>query len=392
MRLRLVLLRLGVCSALCIPVAGCYLTPASGPFATAVLAESSSEAPYALVKLDKDKARILAESEPAVLAGAFTDRRPPTPVTFGIGDTVTVTIFEAAAGGLFIPAEAGVRPGNFVSLPNQTVDNSGNITVPYAGTVRAAGRTNVQIQNDIIARIRNRAIDPQVVVALAQQNSNLVSVFGAVNNSVRFPAAGIGAQDRITDAITRAGGITGQGSETWVMLDRKGHRATVPLANLVYQPGNNIYVQPGDRIFVYQEPQKFLAFGATGQQGEFPFGAWRINLAEAVAKASGLFDGQADPDFVFLYRHEPREVAEKLGVNVDRFKGGLIPVVFNISLRDPGGYFVATTVQMRNSDVVFVANAAQVEIQKVLTLADSVMGTASSGISLREQIKNTVSR
>src|SRR6185437_14771477 len=109
----------------------------------------------------------LNKYEPAVLAGAFTDRRPPPAIKFGIGDTVSVTVFEAAAGGLFIPIEAGVRPGNFVTLPDQAVDNDGNISVPYAGTIPAAGRTNVEIQNDIVARIRNRAIEPQVVVALS---------------------------------------------------------------------------------------------------------------------------------------------------------------------------------------------------------------------------------
>src|ERR1041385_8781968 len=92
-------------------------------------------------------ARRTNENEPAVLAGCLPGRRPPAPVLFGIGDTVAVTIFEAAAGGLFIPIEAGVRPGNFVQLPNQTIDNDGNISVPYAGTIKAAGRTNVQIQN-----------------------------------------------------------------------------------------------------------------------------------------------------------------------------------------------------------------------------------------------------
>ena len=48
--------------------------------------------------------------------------------------------FEAAAGGLFIPAEAGVRPGNYVTLPNQPVDTKGFISVPYAGLVRPPAR------------------------------------------------------------------------------------------------------------------------------------------------------------------------------------------------------------------------------------------------------------
>ena len=104
---------------------------------------------------------------------------------------------------------------------------------------------------------------------------------------------------------------------------------------------NNIYILPGDRIYVYQEKsQKFIAFGATGgggggavggAQGVFPFGAWRINLAEAVAKAGGLGDLQADPGAVFLYRQEPREVAQLLGADMSRFGGPLVPVIFSIS-------------------------------------------------------------
>jgi protein involved in polysaccharide export with SLBB domain len=67
--------------------------------------------------------------------------RPPPLITLGIGDVVSVTIFEREPGGLFVPSEPGARPGNFVTLPDQVVDNNGNITVPYAGTVRALGRT-----------------------------------------------------------------------------------------------------------------------------------------------------------------------------------------------------------------------------------------------------------
>jgi polysaccharide export outer membrane protein len=379
------LLRLVLAGFVLLPLAaGCALMPASGPLSIDVHTENSWTKPYALVKLTPQAAAVLTQFEPAGLAGAFGDRqRQPSPIKFGIGDVVSVTIFEAAAGGLFIPIEAGVRPGNFVTLPDQTVDNDGNISVPYAGTVKAAGKTNVEIQNDIVARIKNRAIDPQVVVAQSQQRTNLISVFGEVGTPVRYPAAASGAQDRVTDSITRAGGLKGQGYETWVMLDRKGLRATVPFANLVYQPANNIYVQPGDRIYVYREQQKFIAFGATGQQGELTFDAWRINLAEAVAKAGGLVDVQADPGSVFLYRLEPRQVAEQLGADMSKFEGQqLVPVVFSISFRDPGAYFIATKVQMRNGDVIFVANALAVEVTKFLNYLNVIMATTSNAMAL----------
>jgi polysaccharide biosynthesis/export protein len=383
--------RVGVI-AVALVASGCSLLPASGPNSIAVQTELMSSIPYAVVKLTPEALEVLAKYEPAGLAGTFSSNKPPPSIRFNYGDVLSVTIFEAAAGGLFIPIEAGVRPGNFVTLPNQIIDDAGNISVPFAGAIKAVGRTYVQVQEDIVARIRNRAIEPQVIVALIQQNTSLISVLGNVNSSIRYPAAGLGARDRITDAITRAGGISGPGYKSWVMLERDGKRGTVPFANLVYEPSNNIFVQPGDRIYVYQEDQKFTAFGATDLQGEFPFDAWRINLVSAVAKAGGLLDTQADPGSVFLYRSEPRHVAEQLGADVTRFQGDLVPVIFSVSFRDPGGYFLATKMQMRNADVIFVANAEAVEIEKFTSFLNAMMSTTSNGIALREQIKATAGK
>jgi polysaccharide biosynthesis/export protein len=377
-------------AVLVLALGGCAWVPTDGPYAHQIKWGASSTTPetatpaplpYALVKLSPETVSTIGRYEPRGLAGAFPDKYvPPSKIKFGIGDVVSVTIFEAAAGGLFIPTEAGVRPGNFVTLPDQTVDNDGNISVPYAGLVKAGGRYNGEIQDDIVNRIKNRAIEPQVIVSLSQQRTSLVSVNGEVNTPIRYPAAAYGAQDRITDAITRAGGIKDQGYATWVMLQRGNRRATVPFANLVYEPSNNIYVQPGDRVYVYQEQQKFLAFGATGQQGEFNFDAWRINLAEAVGKAGGLLDVQADAGSVFLYRAEPRELAEQLGVEVGKFTGELIPVIFQVSLRAPGGYFLATNFQMRNGDVIFVANAESVDVTKFLISINNILATVNNGL------------
>src|ERR1700736_119775 len=273
---------------------GCSFFPVSGPTSADIKNGTSPTVPYALIKLAPETIDILAAHEPKGLAGAFTDRRPSANIAFGIGDVVSVTIFEAAAGGLFIPLEAGVRPGNFVTLPDQMVDSNGNITVPFAGLIKTAGRTSVQVQDDIVNKIKNRAIEPQAVVTLAQQRTSLISVVGAVTAPIRFAVPASGAGDRVLDAITRAGGIAGPGYDTWVMLERGGRRATVPFENLVMNSKNNIYILPGDRIYVYQESQKFIAFGAmggsgggavAGAQGEGSLGAWRSNLAEGAGEA-----------------------------------------------------------------------------------------------------------
>ena len=123
-----------------------------------------------------------------------------------------------------------------------------------------------------------------------------------MGTSGRFPASASG--EKILDLIARSGGPRSQGFDEWVTLEREGHRATVPFGVLVDEPANNVYVRPQDTIYVYREPQTFVGFGASGTQGQFVFDAWRISLAEAVAKMNGLNDNLADPASVFIYRGE----------------------------------------------------------------------------------------
>jgi polysaccharide export outer membrane protein len=359
-------------------LSGCEtFLPSAGPSADAVDAGvSTTGLPYTLVKLTPEVVDAVGDRGGAI-AATFGDRRPPPEIRFGIGDVVSITIFEATAGGLFIPQEAGSRAGNFVTLPNEPIDTAGDISVPYGGSLRAAGKTPTEVEHEIVAAIKNRAIDPQAVVALATQNTSLISVLGEVNTPNRFPAQPAG--EHLLDAITRAGGIKDQGYDTWVVLERKGTRAAVPFGELIANPANNVWVWPNDTIYVFQQPQTFLAFGASGQQGQFPFGDWHISLAEAVAKAGGLLDVQANPASVYLYRREPREIAEKIGVDVANQPGPMAPVIYNVSFQDPAGYFLATKMQMRDKDIVFAANAASVQLSKFLNLLEAAASTADLG-------------
>lgn len=379
--------------------------PADGPQSMDI---RSSEAgtpeslPYALVKLTPDVVHVLGRYTPR-LSTAFADRSPPKAFRFGVGDTVSVTIFEAAAGGLFIPAEAGVRPGNFVTIPNQAVDDHGNISVPYAGAIQAKGRTPAEIQRVIVDALKSRAIEPQVVVSLVTQNTSLISVLGDVHTAGRFPASPSG--ERVLDLVARAGGPVTQGYDGWVTLERQGHRASVPFGALLYEPSNNIYTLPNDVIYLYAQPQTYVAFGAAGGggssvggQGQYKFDAWRLSLAEAVGKSGGLNDGLADPASVYLYRGETREVAEQLGVDCRRFEGPIIPIIYLVNFRDPSGYFMAQSFEMRNKDVIYTSNAASVETTKFLSFLRTIMATANdpiiyatNGYALKAAISGTSS-
>jgi polysaccharide export outer membrane protein len=368
--------RLALIFAGSLAVGGCSLFPASGPESWDVKAGHTDTLPYAVVKITPQVNLVLAKLLPRLTK--FAEQRRPHDIRLGIGDIVSVTIFEASSGGLFIPAEAGVRPGNFVTIPNQAVDAEGNISVPYAGRIRAKGRTTVEVQQSIVEAIKNRAIEPQAVVSVADQRTSMISVLSDAG-ARRIPA--MATPERVLDVVARAGVTAGPGSDTWVVLERNKNRAVAPLGALVYEPTNNVFVHPEDTIYLYREPQTFLAFGAFGAQRQIPFDAWRITLAEAVAKAGGLVDGAADPASVFVYRGEPRETALELGIDCTPFTGPLVPVVYNINFRDPAGYFLASNFEMRNKDMIYVSNALSVESAKAMSYFQTINTTVQAPIS-----------
>jgi polysaccharide biosynthesis/export protein len=362
----------------------CALMPADGPAAMDIMsgAQKPNGLPYAVIQVNPKVVDVQAKNAPRLIA--FADRSRPKDILFGIGDIISVTIFEAASGGLFIPAEGAVRPGNFVTIPNQPVDVHGNISVPYAGAIRAAGRTQVQVQDAIVDALKNSAIKPQAIVSLVEQKTSMITVLGE-GRSARIPATT--SPERMLDVIGRAGmtvttGAVGPaGADTWVILERDGRRAVAPFGALVYESANNIYVHANDTIYMYHEPQTFIALGAVGTQKQVPFDAWRVSLAEAIGKAGGLLDVQADPAAVFLYRGEARDVAEAMGIDCSAFQGPMIPVIYVIDLRDPSGYFLASSFEVRNKDVIYVSNAFSVEATKFMTYLNNINTTVQGPIT-----------
>ncbi|MCX7304406.1 MAG: polysaccharide export protein [Hyphomicrobiales bacterium] len=323
-----------------------------------------------------DIVKIVEKSQPESGFGGF--RGPgPAQIRIGIGDIVSVTIFEASPGGLFIPLESTNSSGNFVNLPDQKVDSAGNISVPYAGSIHAAGQEPAAIQQIIEQRLASRAIEPQAVVSLKSQTSSEVSVLGDVNSPSKFQINADG--ERILDVIAKAGGPRQPGYETYVTLQRGKRKATAYFQKLVREPSNNIYVLPNDTIYVYREPHSFTAFGASGENGRFDFADETINLSDALGKAGGLLDDRANPGAVLVYRTESRKTAARLGVPVEKFEGDPIPVIYQFNLRDPGGFFMASAFPVRNKDVIYIGNAAIVRYMKFIDVVGATTIAASAG-------------
>jgi polysaccharide export outer membrane protein len=330
--------------------------------------------------------------------------KPPVP-TIGIGDTVSVSIWEAAAGGLFGAPAAGGTPGavtaaggGSTTIPAQVVGIDGGITVPFAGRVPVAGHTPLQVQNEIQQRLAQKAIEPQVIVTVVNTVTETVTVTGE-GSSARVPLSVGGT--RLLDAVVAAGGAAGAtpaggaaatggviiGSakpptyETLVRLSRKGVTATTPMEQVILDPMENIYAWPGDIVTLLDEPQTFSVFGATTNNAEVPFGARKITLAEALAKSGGLVDLRADPRGVFLFRFEPSSVVSALHVPVlATGPNGTSPVVYRLNMKNVNNYFYAQRFPIEAKDVIYVANAPLTELQKVFTLINTVTGPVITGV------------
>ena len=372
-------------------LAGCSNMPVAGPSVGEIESVRQAErAPDGIELFDLDKATVdtVASFRTPPLAGRFTDKRPSPVQTIGVGDTINVAIFEAAANGLFSGSVGvGGAASKATPLPPQPVGPSGTITIPYAGQVQVAGKSPQQVEQSIVEKLRDKAIEPQAVVTVQTVRSTLVTVDGDVGTAGRVPLSPRG--DRLMDVIAGAGGTKGVASELFVRLTRGNVTGTVPIRTILEDPRENIWAHPGDQIFVYREPQSFTALGATERSGNFTFEYDRMTLVQAIGAAAGLNDDKAEPAGVFVYRQERGAVVCAIkGERPCAAPETMRPVIYRLNLRVAEGIPLAQRVLVRNRDVVYVANAEGAEVSKVMRLVSATATTVSSSASISQKIHN----
>ncbi len=359
-------------------LAACGALPAAGPSTGAILSESRNSVPsFDVIPLTPQLADRLAANEFESFSSSFSGSGSPADLRIGIGDTVVVTIFEAASGGLFSGEGALGNSAKSVSLPAQPVARNGLISIPYVGQVRAAGLTPAQVQAAAEAGLRDKAIDPQVIVSV-KSASTFVTLTGDVGKSGRIPL-NLGG-DRLLDVIAEAGGTKAPPYETFIRVTRGSSAVTVSLARVIEDPSQNIFLRPNDQVHVFSEPQTYAAFGATSRNTTFPFNTDKLDLVEAVGRAGGLSDSRANASGVFVFRYERPEVYALVrdGRRPPVIQQAGVPVVYQINLRDPNGFFTAQQFLMRDGDILYVTNAPSTDLAKVLGTITGTLGQVQS--------------
>ncbi len=367
-------------------LAGCSTLPTAGPTAGQVLdqAVQNDQARFDVVDVSESVvSTLLAQPAESFRVRYGKYGKPPEP-RIGIGDSISISIWEAAGGGLFGTSPTDhVSPGSrSVTIPEQVVARDGAVSVPFAGRIPVAGHSPLEVQHTVEQRLAEKAIEPQVIVTIAKSVTNAATVSGEVVNGARVPLSLKG--DRLLDLIALAGGARAPVYETFVRLSRDGSTVTIPMETLVSDPAENIYAQPGDILTLVRVPQTIAVFGATGQNAQLPFSARGISLAEALAKAGGLQDLRSDPAGVFLFRYEPPAVVGALQAPVlATGPGGSSPVVYRLDLSNANSYFLAQRFPVEDKDIIYVANARLNELQKFFTLLNTLTGPVITGIVVK---------
>ena len=184
------------------------------------------------------------------------------------------------------------------------IDLEGNINIPLAGRLHAAGLTVRQLEDALTVRFREYLQDPVVNVSIAEFRSQPISVLGQVGTP-----GGHQLRGRMTlfEAVSEAGGIKPEAGNT-INITRQKAWGPIPLPNAksdptgefsvaeigirdlmdARNPAENIAIKPYDVITV---PKADLVYviGAVNKSGGFVLSE-RANMSilQALAMAEGI--------------------------------------------------------------------------------------------------------
>lgn len=280
----------------------------------------------------------------------------------GPRDILNITVWEHPE--LTIPA------GEFRSAETAgtVVGEDGNIFYPYAGIIKAAGKTVEEIRAELTQKLSVYIEQVQLDVRVTSYRSQRVYVVGEVAN----PGIQVVKDIPLTvlEAINSAGGLSPEADSRNIILTRDGKTYKVNLLAL-YEGGDlsqNVPLQQGDVLNVPDRQfNKIFVFGdsTSGTTGTgsaaFPGGAGstrskslymskgRMTLAEALSDAGGMSQDFSDAARIFLFR------------------GGLgKPKIFHLDAKSPDALLLADRFPLQPRDVIFVDRAEGIRWNQIV--------------------------
>jgi polysaccharide export outer membrane protein len=206
------------------------------------------------------------------------------------------------------------------------VAESGTITLPMLGEVKAAGLTPTELEHAITAGLKGKyLVDPKVNVTVSEYQGRQVSVMGAVNQ----PGA-IALRSNYTTAllaISEAKGVRDTADRVAFVVrakPRDGEPQPLPVdLDALLRAGDqrhNVVLEPGDSVFV-PEANTYYVAGEVEKRGAFTLRR-DTTLSKAITEAGGVTK-RASSDGIKVVRTLPTgEKKEITGIDLQAVMAG----------------------------------------------------------------------
>lgn len=217
------------------------------------------------------KITYLQESKAVAMDSLITIRKVQPPYRLQINDVISIQVKaprDPDIEQLFtLSSNSGAGQQGAFYFSGYTIDQHGDIRVPYLGIVKALGMTLEElreyVEQDLLTNHVRETANIFVTVKLAGLRYTMVGEVNGTGQKTIFRD-----QVNIIEAMADGGGVPITGDLTKVKILRqypdgyKFHELDLTSLDVVYSPYYNI--QPNDMIVVDPLPQKALGTGTTG--------------------------------------------------------------------------------------------------------------------------------
>lgn len=237
-------------------------------------------------------------------------------------------------------------------LSGRLVGADGYIFFPYAGRIRAAGRTVAEIRNELTRKLSAYLVEPQVDVSVSNYRSKRVFVVGQVATPGPVPLTDIPLT--VTDLVANSGGFTPEADLRNAALNRDGQRRPLDLYALYYQGDmrQNLPLKPNDILSIPENRyNKVFVLGEVLSPQSIVMPRGRMSLAEAISDAGGFNPITANAGQVYVLRKGPENR----------------PQIWHLNSKSPDALILADSFDLQPRDIVYVDPAGIARWNRVIS-------------------------
>jgi polysaccharide biosynthesis/export protein len=189
---------------------------------------------------------------------ARSDPRPPAVSAISSPARAAVSPGDKPHDNSFVIGDDDVLAVNVWKEPDLSrsfpVRSDGRISLPLVGEIQAAGRTPLQLEQDITGRLRNYMTEPEVTVMVEKINSEKFNILGQVAKPGTYSLTEAAT---VMDAIALAGGFRDFAKKKAIKVIRQAPDGGETRLAFNYKdfiegknPSQNVKLEPSDTIVV----------------------------------------------------------------------------------------------------------------------------------------------